>query len=167
MAKEYDIAKASETCAACGRPLQGGEVFVAVLHDTGQQFQREDLCEPCWAARPDEAPAAFSSWHGRVPLPEEPARKSVTGAVLIDFFERLADHDEDAKVNFRFVLALMLMRKKLLVYDGCESGEDGREVWTMHLKSDPAPVAVIHPKLGERQIAEVASQLGAIFEEPT
>lgn len=167
MAKEYDIAKASGCCRSCRRDFQAGEEFVAVLHDKGRQFEREDFCADCWEARRDEVKGIFSVWQSRVPTPEEPQRQFVSNQVLIEFFEKLDGLDEPPKVNCRFVLALMLMRKKLLAYDRAETDDAGREVWSMHFKSDGAAVSVVRPQLDDERIAEVSAQLGAIFEVPS
>jgi hypothetical protein len=164
MAKEYDITGASASCRSCRRQFEPGEEFVAVLHDRGTEFQRDDFCTDCWGARQEEAREAFSVWHGRMPVPDEPARKLVSNEALVEFFEKLDGQEEPAKVNLRFVLALMLMRKKMLVYDRSETDDAGREVWIMHFKSEPAPLSVIRPQLNEEQIGEVSAQLAALFE---
>ena len=167
MVREYDIAKASGLCSACERELAVEEEFIVALFDTADGFRREDFCKPCWEGRPEGAAKAFSIWHSRVPRPDEPKKPLINNNILIEFFEKLDGQDAPAKINFRFVLALMLMRKKLLIYDGSDSGEAGREVWTMHLKSEQSPVKVIRPELDEERIAEVGSQLGALFEVET
>ncbi|MDY7009641.1 MAG: hypothetical protein SVV80_02680 [Planctomycetota bacterium] len=168
MAREYDIAKASGHCTACKRELAIAEEFVVALFDAEEGFRREDFCKPCWESRSDESAEAFSIWHSRVPRPDEPKKPLISNNVLIEFFEKLDGQDEPAKINFRFVLALMLMRKRLLVYDGSESDEeDGKEVWTMHFRGVQSPVKVIRPELDEGRIAEVGSQLGALFEMET
>ena len=106
-------------------------------------------------------------WRYRVPAPAEAGRRLVGNEVLIDFFNKLDGHDAPAKVNFRFVLALMLMRKKVLIYEGSAPDEAGRDVWKMLFRHDRTPVEVIHPELDEDKIAEVTAQLGSIFEGPT
>ena len=166
MAREYDIALSSEQCRACGRELSAGEEFVAVLVDGGAEFRREDFCTDCWAGKREDPPQVFSIWRGRVPAPAEPKKQVVDSQVLVDFFHKLEGHEEPLKVNFRFVLALMLMRKKLLVYEGAATDPQGGEVWKMRFRHDGTEVEVIHPRLDEEGIAEVSVQLGAIFEEP-
>jgi hypothetical protein len=160
MAREYEIARPSFRCCTCARELSAGEEFMARLLDFGSEFRREDLCLSCWRGGQE---GAFSVWRSKVPAAQEVKKTFVDDAVLVDFFLKLSDQQEPAKVNFRFVLALMLMRKKLLIYDACAKDEQGREVWTMHLKSDAAPLAVVHPELDEPQVAEVRAQLGAIL----
>jgi len=164
MAKEYEIARASGSCRGCGRELASGEEFFAALYDEGADFRRTDFCAACWEARQGGADPPFSVWRSRVPPPAEPRRQSVDSGALIDFFNRLEGADEPAKVNFRFVLALMLMRKKLLVYEGSAADEAGRDVWQMRFRQDQTAVEVVHPELDEERIAEVTEQLGSIFE---
>lgn len=166
MAREYDIAKASGQCTACEREMVVAEEFVVALFDAAEGFRREDFCKPCWQRRGDESAGVFSIWHSRVPRPDEPKKPVINNNVLIEFFEKLDGRDEPAKINFRFVLALMLMRKKLLIYDGSDEN-DGREVWTMHFRGVQSPVKVVRPELDEGGIAEVGSQLGALFEMAT
>ncbi len=168
MAREYDIAKASEHCRTCERAMAPAEEFVAVLVDAGEEFRRDDFCLPCWEARDggtDES--AFSVWRCRAPEPDKPKRQLVGNEALMDMFEKLSGTDEPAKLNFRFVLGLMLMRKKLLVYDGTSADDDGREVWAMHWKNRDDPVPVINPQLDDEKIAQVSEQLGALFEVPS
>ncbi len=167
MAREYEIAGASGTCSACGREFAGGEAYVAALFQEGAGFLRRDYCPDCWEAQRAQAHGAFSTWRGRTPHPSQPAKRFVDDEVLVDFFERLGEDDEPARVNFRFVLALMLMRKRLLTYDGSETDQAGREIWNMTLRRQRKRVKVVHPPLDEAGIAEVSAQLGAIFEEPT
>jgi hypothetical protein len=165
MAREYNIAKASNVCRVCGKELTAGEEYVAALFDEGPTFRRDDFCRSCWEQAPDAA--AFSTWQGRIPSREQPKKTFVDDEVLVDFFQRLADQAEGPKVNFRFVLALMLMRKKLLIYDASRPGDAGQEIWTMHLRGDAAPLQVVHPQLDEQQIAEVTAQLSSILESPS
>jgi hypothetical protein len=164
MAKAYDIAKASGRCRGCDKELVAGEEFQAALFDAEEGFRRDDFCLACWEQRRGQLGGAFSIWRGRVSEPQQPVRQYVDDQVLVEFFDRLAEENEPAKVNFRFVLALMLMRKKLLVYDGSARDAAGQDVWTMHFKNAEKPVPVIHPQLDDEQIAQVTGQLGSIFQ---
>ena len=164
MARDYEIQKPSGACSRCGRELAAGEGFTVALFETDEGFRRDDLCDECSAAQGGESGEPFSLWQSRVPTPEEPKQRFVGNDVLMDFFEKLDGQDDPAKVNFRFVLALMLMRKKLLVYDASRRDESGGEVWTMHYRHGDTAVEVIHPEMDDDQIAQVTAELGAIFE---
>ena len=103
------------------------------------------------------------TWRTRIPRPKEKKKLFVDDELLVNFFERLEGALPPEKVNFRFALALILMRKKLLIYDGSNKLPDGREVWAMHLKGGPA-CEVLDPRLDEEKIAQVSQQLDEILE---
>jgi len=84
--------------------------------------------------------------------------------VLCTLFERLADAAEPVKIHFRFVLGLILMRKRLVIYESARH-EEGRDVWVVRMKGKEDRLDLTDPKLNEQQIAEVSQQLGQILNE--
>jgi hypothetical protein len=164
VAKEYNIARTGQ-CRQCENRLAENEQFVAVVVENGEDFERQDWCQGCWDA-PDR-PAVeglFGQWLTKMPTKKGKKKTFVDDAMLINFFQRLAGADEPARVNFRFVLALVLMRKKLLTYQRSDTDADGVEKWAMLLKGADEPDEVINPKLDEDKIAEVSEQLTDIME---
>jgi len=165
MPKEYDIQPTSGLCERCKRQLHPGEQFLATVTETDQSLIRNDFCLPCWEADGrDERPDVLGLWRARVPQPQQKTRLFVDDELLIDFFHRLSGADEPAKISFRFVLALVLMRKKLLVYDRAEKRPEGPEVWIMHVKGDDRKEEVIDPHMDDEKIAEVSHDLSQILE---
>ncbi len=166
MPKDYNISKTSERCRLCGANLQPGQQLVATVQENDDQFERMDYCPDCWEKRQSERgeEGVFGVWRTRVPNPEEKKKLFVDDDLLINFFERLEGAEEPAKVNFRFVLALILMRKKLLIYDKSVKGEDGNETWRMHFKGSQQRCEVIDPHMDEEKIAQVSGSLGDILE---
>jgi hypothetical protein len=134
-------------------------------------FVRVDFCEKCWAegARPQTPLTAFSFWKTSVPVPEQKKRLLVDDSVLVDVFSRMADKREPSEIRFRFVLALILMRKRLLRYEGMEEKPAGDtatgEVWRMIPRGSDQVVQVVNPHLTAEQITEVSQQLSAILAE--
>jgi hypothetical protein len=88
----------------------------------------------------------------------------VDDAILTELFERLGDATEEPKLNFRFVLGLILMRKRIVTYEGTQV-VDGKEVWSMKLRGRDTPLELVNPHLGEEQVAEVSRQLTEILNE--
>ena len=165
MSKEYNISKASGQCVACGRAMPPLEEFMAVLRETDEAFVREDYCLPCWQANPrEETKERVGVWRAHVPPPADRKRMFVDDEMLVNLFHRLEEATEPAKVNFRFVLALVLMRKKMLVYDRMEIA-DGAEIWQMHFRGASEQVhRVTNPHLDEEKITEVSGHLGEILQ---
>jgi hypothetical protein len=145
-------------------------------------FVRVDFCEKCWTEgkRPDPAAGMtmFSFWKTSVPTPEHKKKLLVDDSVLLDVFGRMEGRTDPREIRFRFVLALILMRKRLLKYEGMEpspvapplapnseNATPAPEIWRMIPRGSEAPVAVENPHLTDDQIAEVSQQLSAILAE--
>ena len=153
------VEKPHGKCAKTGRDIGEGEDYYAVLFEDGEGFRREDYSVDAWDGPPDGAYCHFKT---RMPIKEAKKRLLVDDAVLISFFERLASETEPARVRFRFVLALILMRKRLLKYDHTEHKE-GRELWLMRLVKETRQHRVENPRLTDDEIEEVSQQVGAIL----
>jgi hypothetical protein len=102
-----------------------------------------------------------------MPAAEEKKKVFVDDEVLCTLFERLGEATEPAKVNFRFVLGLILMRKRLVIYESArhESENGGRDVWVVRMKGRDERLDLFDPKLDENQVLEVSQQLGQILNE--
>ncbi|MFQ6048784.1 MAG: hypothetical protein ACE5K7_05420 [Phycisphaerae bacterium] len=157
--QKWDIASQTGRCSVSGRELAEGEPFYTVLFDRGDHFERADYSLQCWQGPPA---GAYCFWKSRVPQRRKKRRLLVDDEVLIEFFSRLAGDGEPAKQQFRFVLALILMRKRLLKYEQTiRRGQD--EIWQMRLKGQDRPQYVVNPQLDEDQIARLSQQLGAVL----
>lgn len=168
MAKDFKIAKPEGTCIACGETIAPGEEIVALARADEEELLRQDYHPACWEGlgenRPDNDPDVLGVWRTHVPRPEEKKKLLVDNSLILNFFERLDGTDKPSRINFRYVLALILMRKKILVYEGMSRHDDGTETWKMRLKGSDAMHEVIDPHMDEDQIAEVSSSLGEIME---
>jgi len=177
MPKDYNIRRADGRCDGCGKALESGAQFTATLKERRQEFFRQDFCDECRAKAPKTDDAdVLCVWRGRVPEPTEKKKLLIDDDLLVNLFERLgdspaerapgeqADTADEARTRFRYVVALILMRKKLLIYDRMNTDDREREIWTMHLRGRDEKVFVTDPKLTEDQIAEVSADLSEIME---
>ena len=165
MGKDYDIAKMAGACTKCGRVLDEGEAYVAALAERGEDLERQDWCLACWDHNGgDESAGWYGQWRTSVPVRQQKKRLFVDHAMLLNLFHRLQDDPMPVRVSFRFVLALVLMRKKLLVYESSARDDADREVWTMRQKGADQTFEVVNPQLDADKIAEVSGQLSEILQ---
>jgi hypothetical protein len=82
--------------------------------------------------------------------------------VLTQLFLRLEEEEGEAKQQFRFMLALLLMRKRLLKMQDSVR-EEGREYWRLMLMSDRSIHKVWNPELAPEQVDRLSAQLTAIL----
>lgn len=114
----WNIKSRAHECARTGRPFEEGETFhTAIYFDTeAGDFMRRDVCTEAWEEETAER-TPFSSWksiyekpeHAK-PKPEITSRESAEGLL-----RRLIDEDQEHTEHARYILALMLERKKVLV----------------------------------------------------
>ena len=103
-------------------------------------------------------------WQTVMPRPEAKKKLFVDDTILCEIFERLGSATEQPKLAFRFVLGLILMRKRLVIYDNTRM-EGAGEVWKVRLKGRQDSLDLVNPHLGEDQIREVSQQLGEILQQ--
>ena len=130
-----------------------------MLFEDGEGFRRCDYSHDSWNGPPEGSYCHFKS---RIPIKQKRKKLLVDNEILVSFFLRLGDETEPVRLQFRFVLALILMRKRLLRYEGSEV-EDGVEVWRMVLATDKSEHRVANPRLTDEQIEGVSTQLSAIL----
>lgn len=167
---EYRVGRPTGVCAASGETLQPGDECIATLCERieDEGFDRLDYCPREWESgtRPERL---FSYWRTTVPASDAKEKILVDDSVLMDLFERLGQDTREQRIAFRFILALILMRKRLLRYVRRVNGgnEGDNEIWFMRPKgSDPdSPlIEVINPQLSEEDIRELSDQLTEVLQ---
>ena len=165
---DWEIKKTLGQCSGTEKEFEIGEEFVAALVQTDEGLQRLDFSTGYWN---DKQPEVFCFWRTKMADPEEKKKLFIDDAMLMAFFDRLAEETDSEKINFRFVLTLILMRKRKLKYDGCKIDEDGAEVWSLKVTGQDRFAKVTNPHLTEDQIEGLTAQMGQIlqadFEEGT
>lgn len=159
--QQWDVQPPQGCCAVTGRTIEQGEEFYTVLLEEGESFRRADYSLEAWTGPPD---GAFCHFKTRLPAKEKRKKLLVNDEVLISFFSRLGDETEPIRVQFRFVIALMLMRKRLLRYVK-STVEEAAEVWEMTLVRDHSTHRVVNPQLSDDQIEGVSRELSVILHE--
>ena len=87
-------------------------------------------------------------------------------SVIREFFERLAGEEDPTKQNFRYILALLLLRKKVLKFATVD--RDGeRETLVLRGSTTGEEHRVLNPGLSEEQLAAVQVEVDRILHGPT
>jgi hypothetical protein len=158
----YQIAKPQGRCAVSNEIIEPGSKFMAALRETPSGFGRVDVSPARWSEFDRKDVIGF--WQTVMPHAEQKKKVFVDDQVLCEIFERLADTTEPAKLNFRFVLGLILMRKRMIIYENTRTESD-REIWSVRFKGRDDKLDLVNPKLDEQQVLEVSQQLGEILNE--
>jgi hypothetical protein len=157
---EWEIEKPVGNCFGTGRKIEYGEEYYGALVETGQGLVRRDFCADYWQS---QRPDVFCFWKTKLPQPGQKKAQFIDDDMLMAFFNRLEQETEQEKINFRFVLALILMRKRRLKYDSSDVQGDA-EIWRLRITGDKEFVTVVNPHLDEVQIEQLSSQIGEILQ---
>ena len=165
----WDIGRSSGQCAATGVVLPPGAPCIVALvereEDLSAPLVRLDFSEEGWNS-PARPKGVIAYWKTTVAQPNEKRRGFVDDQTLLDLFERLGSDDRPHRVRFRFVLMLLLVRKRLLRVVGTETAA-GVEAWHVLPKGaqeGEAPMAVVNPRLDEAATREVTEQLSEVLD---
>jgi hypothetical protein len=136
----------------------------------GLGLQRLDVSLEAWE-RGERPARLFSHWRTAVPEPSAKKRYLVDDEALVELFRRLEDQTDERRLAFRFVLGLVLLRKRLLrvVEQRTEPGGDGRgeptqEWWTVRLRREKTDRQLWNPQLDESRTLELIEQVGQILD---
>src|SRR5215213_597866 len=115
MLLDFEVQRCTRCCAATQRALEPGDECYSVLEIAGADVVRKDYSPEAWKGAPD---TAFGWWKSRVPEPTAKKIKLAPNDVLLELFDQLADKSEQQ--DLRYVLALLLVRRRVLRVDVAE-----------------------------------------------
>ncbi len=117
LAESWHVRSRGRECAATGQPFADGETIVTALYPDPESsgYVRRDFSEAGWNQQKETGDPPFSFWRSSYAAPaskedENPIEKLSPEEIL----RRLVDEDEDHTENTRYILAVMLERKKIL-----------------------------------------------------
>lgn len=159
MPQDWTMPRRSDRCAACSREFEPSALLNACLYETPAGYERRDYCTSCTV--PAE-PAPLGAWRTRRTTPSGRAAATIDKAALLPIFEQLADATDRQHVQFRFVLALLLWRKRVLKLEGTRD-EGGAEYWDFTQPATNVVHAVTRPELDEGELEQLSAGLEALI----
>jgi hypothetical protein len=152
---DYQIQPNSRRCASTGRELQPGERYFSALLDENHQLVRKDFSQEAWQGPPA---GAFSFWTGHVQAANDKSRPRFDDDLLEDCFGRLEGQTEPARVNFRYVVALLLMRRRRLRFENSLI-DAGVEKMILRCQRTGARHEVVNPRLSDDEMTQVQEEV--------
>jgi hypothetical protein len=152
---EYQIQANTRRCARTGRELRPGEKYFALLIKDGAHLLRQDFSPEGWQGPP---PGAFGYWTGTVPALDQPQKPPVDDDLLLDCLQRLEGETEPGRVNFRYVVALLLMRRKRLKLEQTLT-TNGVENMVLRCSRTGERYQVVNPRLSADEMSQVQEEV--------
>jgi len=113
----WSIKSRAHACSVTELKFTDGEsFFTAIFPDPESSgYLRQDFCAEAWNNRGPDADQPFSSWTSVYHVPVKEEEVKVTDESPEYLLRRLIEEDEEHTENARYILAIMLERKKQLV----------------------------------------------------
>ncbi len=157
---EWDrvVKRPQEVCVACDEVLQSGEEVVTLLAFGAEGFVRRDLHPECAA----EDGGAVATWRWKRASELRPNAHRLDLGFLSEFFKRLDGRTEEHSRRVHWIVALLLLRKKILEETGRTSSE-GCEVLHLRFKKTERVYDVLDPSLDSEAVSSIEGDLSRIF----
>jgi hypothetical protein len=164
MNQEWSIQSRSERCTQTGDPFTDGQIFYTLLFDEKAGLRREDLSVDAFKARPEDAPKPAYFWRSKFEPPPPKAPEALGKQTAEDLLRAYMAEQSPQLTNARYILALMLERKRIL--KEVESRNADGQLTRIYEHSKTGEIFLIpDPQLRLDQVAsiqmEVAELLGA------
>ena len=143
-------------CYATGRVLAAGERVYSALADDGGLLVRRDYAADAWPGPPADAVA---HWAGRVPASTAAKKPTFNDGLLLDCFHHLGGRPDPDRAAFRYVVALLLMRRKRLKFEDVRTLPGGESVLVLRDAAGGGRHEVPDPKLSDAQLDAVQADV--------
>ena len=124
---EYDIQRCTRRCQATGRELAPGETVYSVLVEVGDNVARQDFSADAWKGPPENA---VGWWKGIVADTGGKRMHWAPNDVMLHYFEQLEGNP--AKEDVRYVLTLLLVRRRIVRVESTEKDAAGIETLVVY-----------------------------------
>lgn len=162
-ATAYPLSRSPGQCAASGQSFAEGAQYVATLVERGGRpgLERLDFSVEAWeaGARPAAPFAMFAFWRASFTPHPEKTKPLLGDAELLDLFEELGGADQPRQLAFRYFVALLLIRRRLLRQVGAKPGM----ILVSPKGSPETTLEVKDPGVDDGTIAEALEQLGRVI----
>jgi hypothetical protein len=164
---EWNIQSRSHACQSCETPFADKQVYQTLLLDAKTEFQRLDICEPCWASRYSKTAAEtnlISRWQGVYETPPPAPPEAIQRETAETLLRKLVEDNDPKHGAACFILAVMLERKRLLKVKEQVKREDGTRIFVYEHPRTGDVFTIADPNLRLDQLEEVQRDVGQLLE---
>lgn len=164
---DWNIQSRAHACQACEQPFTDQQPYHTLLFDARHELQRQDVCEPCWAAQFSQGAADrkgfISHWQGLYEPPPAAPPDPIQRETAETLLRKLTVQNDPQYRAASFILAVMLERKKLLKVKA-QSHENGVRVFHYEHPKTGDLFTIPDPNLQLNQLEEVQRQVAHLME---
>lgn len=152
---DYHIRPAGRMCAASGRAFRPGESCWSVLLEKSGDVVRQDICDEAWSGPPE---GSIGYWRCLAGGTAESQRPKLTADGMFQTFLQLYESPNRVQQQYRYILALLLLRKRRLILEEVVD-QDDRPVMRLSGSGGEGPFEIPEEELSETEMLRLQQQL--------
>lgn len=117
LTESWHVRSRSRECSTSGTHFTDGETIITALYPDPESsgYLRRDFTTTAWKELPEDAEKPFSFWKTIYTAPSDHDNQTAESKLSPEeILHRLVEEDEEHTENTRYILAVMLERRKLL-----------------------------------------------------
>jgi hypothetical protein len=153
---DFEVDRCTRRCATTGRDFEPGETIYSTLIVEGGRVVRRDYSSEAWTGPPS---GSLGWWKSQAPAPDAKKAHWAPNEVLLELLDA---ESAPAADDFRYVLSLLLARRRVLRLEETEKRSDGREVSVFYCPRNEKTYHIVtdHPNADRaREIQQQLAQL--------
>jgi hypothetical protein len=167
MMTEWNLQSRAHACQACSRPFADKHPYHTLLFDQNAGYERFDICEPCWAGQYSQGAGDrrgfVSHWQGVYAAPPAAAPEPIQHETAESLLRKLVEQNDPHYAAARYILAVMLERKRVLkVKDQLRS--EGRRTFLYEHAGNGDLFSILDPDLQLHQLEAVQREVAQLLE---
>jgi hypothetical protein len=161
---EWDIQPRSSSCTACRQAFADKQTYHALLSFDAAGYQRRDLCDACFTAAGREG--VLSYWRAEYKMPAPPPPEPIHKDTAESLLRKLCESNDPVQSPARYILAVMLERKRILKHRDTVPDEQGRDLLVYEHGSTGESFTIPDPHLRLDQLQDVQQQVADLLAPP-
>jgi hypothetical protein len=158
---EWDIQSRGNACTVCQRPFADKEAYHTLLSIDASGYQRRDLCGGCYASAPRDG--VLSYWQGEYKVPPPPPPEPIQKETAETLLRKLVESTDPAHAATRYILAVMLERKRILKHRDTVREENGAELLVYEHARSGESFTIPDPHLRLDELTQVQEEVAALL----
>jgi hypothetical protein len=163
--EDWNFQNRSPVCSQCQTMFEAKSECFTVLSRANADYVRQDLCRSCWEAAGGpsirEKMGVISSWQGTYEPPPPPPVDPLPKEDAESLLRKMAERNDPAESETKYILAVMLERKRILKHRETQKTEEKLLVYE-HVKTGEV-FLIQDPQLRLDQLVEVQKKVSAML----
>jgi hypothetical protein len=161
---DWNLQSRAHACQTCEQPFADQHPYHTLLFDEAAGYRRHDVCETCWTAKFAAGPRQhLSHWQGVYEAPPAEPPDAIQHETAESLLRKLVEANDPAHAAARYILAVMLERKRILKVKDQIKQDDGRRVFVYEHGGNGDVFTILDPALQLQQLDAVQREVSGLL----